>query len=364
MSIKSCVASPFICIMIKKPWGVINLKPIKVVQYGSWGFTHAEHTMLTMRSLPQYFDVIGFCEPNQDRLKSALMKPAYQGIKLVSKEELLSGFSADAIIVESAEVEQADDALMFAKAGFNIHSDKPCGASDTVFEELMETVEKNNLVFQNGYMYRYNPAVVRALEIVRSGELGDIICVEAQMSHCYYGGMSQFLGELPGGMMFYLGCHLVDLVYQFMGEPTEVIPMNMSTKLGEKDIIDYGLALLRYPHGMSIIKTSAYEVSGDARRQLVISGTKGTIEIKPLESPFEPSEVVAPNKISMTVTRPGHPIIFADRPEIISFPPYGRYDAMMIDFAKTVAGEKKNEFDYKKELAVHKLLTRVCKRAY
>lgn len=340
------------------------MKPIKVVQYGSWGYTHAEHTMLTMRSLPQYFDVVGFCEPNEERLKYALTKPAYQGIKVITKEELLSGFSADAIIVESAEVEQSDDALMFAKAGFNIHSDKPCGASDVVFEELMKTVEKNNLIFQNGYMYRYNPAVVRALEIVRSGELGELICVEAQMSQCYHGGSRQWLGELPGGMMFYLGCHLVDLVYQFMGEPTDVIPMNMSTELEGKDIIDYGLALLKYPHGISVIKTAACEVSGDARRQLVISGTKGTIEIKPLENPHELPGVICPNKISMTVTRTGHPVMFADRPEIINFPPYGRYDAMMIDFAKTVAGEKENEFDYKKELAVHKLLTKVCKRGF
>ena len=336
------------------------MTPIKVVQYGSWGFTHAEHTMLTMRSLPQYFDVVGFCEPNEERLQRALKLPAYQGIKLVTKEELLSGFPADAIIVESAEVEQADDALMFAKAGYNVHSDKPCGASDEVFAELLDTVKKKNLVFQNGYMYKYNPAVVRALEIVRSGELGEIICVEAHMSQCYHGGMRKWLGELPGGMMFYLGCHLVDLVYQFMGEPLEVIPMNMSTELEGNDIIDYGLCLLRYKHGMSIIKTAACEVSGDARRQLVISGTKGTIEIKPLESPYELPNTVCPNKISMTVTRPGHPVMFEDRPETISFQPYGRYDAMMIDFARTVAGDKQNEFDYEKELAVHKLLTRVC----
>ena len=64
----------------------------------------------------------------------------------------------------------------------------------------------------------------------------------------------------------------------------------------------------------------------------------------------------------MSITRTGHTSLFADRPEIISFPPYGRYDAMMIDFAKTVAGEKANDFDCKKELAVHKLLTKVCGR--
>ncbi|MEE0897580.1 MAG: Gfo/Idh/MocA family oxidoreductase [Acutalibacteraceae bacterium] len=336
------------------------MKPIKVVQYGSWWNTHAEHTMLTMRSLPEYFDVVGFCQPNEEWLKGALTRPAYQGIPVVSKEELLAGFPADAIIVETPEVEQDKDSLLFAKAGYHIHSDKPCGASDEIFAELIKTVKKNNLVYQNGYMYRYNPAVKKALELARSGELGELICVEAQMSQCYHGEGRKWLGDLPGGMMFYLGCHLVDLVYQFMGEPEEVIPMNMSTNLEYENVTDFGLAMLKYKHGMSIIKSVACEVSGDARRYLMISGTKGTVEIKPIESPCELPNTVCPNKISMTVTRPGHPSMFADRPEIISFPPFGRYDDMMIDFAKTVAGEKPNEFDYEKELAVHKLLTKVC----
>ena len=45
------------------------MKPIKVVQYGSWGMTHAEHTMLTMRSLPEYFEVVGFCRTYGNRPK-------------------------------------------------------------------------------------------------------------------------------------------------------------------------------------------------------------------------------------------------------------------------------------------------------
>lgn len=336
------------------------MKPIRVVQYGTWMYTHADHTMLTMRSLPEYFEVAGFCEPDEDRRNAALARPAYRGLRIYDREALLACRDIDAVIVESAEVEQGDDCLLFARAGFHIHSDKPCGASDEVFAQLMETVRKNKLVFQSGYMYRYNPAVERALEIVRAGQLGQIIAVEAQMSQCYHGAMRQWLGQLPGGMMFYLGCHLVDLVYQLQGEPLEVIPMNMATNLEYEGVEDYGLALLRYPHGISMIKAVACEVSGDARRQLVITGTCGTIEIKPLESPFDLPGMVSPNKISMTITRPGHPVMFEDRPEIIHFPPYGRYDAMMIDFAKTVRGEKKNTFCCDRELAVHRLLTRVC----
>lgn len=336
------------------------MKPIRVVQYGAWYNTHAEHTMLTMRSLPEYFDVAGFCDPDEERKNNVIQRPAYKGLKLYTLSELLNDKTIDAVIVETEETNQAADALMFAKAGFNVHSDKPCGGEYSVFEELINTVKEKNLVFQNGYMYRYNPAVKEALKIVRSGELGELICTEAQMSQCYNSGMTKWLGTLPGGMMFYLGCHLADLTYTFMGEPQEVLPFNAPSGLKDDTAKDFGLALLKYPHGYSIIKTVSTEVSGDARRQFVISGTEGTIEIKPLENPADLDGTVCPNKIFMTVTKKGHTSKFADRPQTIYFPPYGRYDEMMIDFAKTVAKEKENTFDYEAELRVYKLITEIC----
>ena len=336
------------------------MKPIKVVQFGTWKYTHAEHTMQTMRSLPQYYHVAGICEPHAERLASALERPCYQGLRIYTPEELLADDTIDAVIVESAEVEQAGDSLRFLKAGFNVHSDKPCGSSDEIFSEVLNTASERKLVFQSGYMYRYNPAIVRALDIVRSGRLGELIAVEAQMSQCYHGEMRRWLADLPGGMMFYLGCHLVDLAVLFMGEPEEALTLSMNSGL-EPTGLDAGLAMLRYRHGWSMIKTVANEVSGDARRQFVVSGTRGTIEIKPLENPAELPGVVCANKISMSVTMAGHSAAFGDRPEVISFPPYGRYDAMMIDFAKTVAGEKANDFDYGHELRVHRLLTQICR---
>lgn len=60
------------------------MKPIRVVQYGTWEYTHAEHTMLAMRSLPEYFDIAGLCEPNPEHLKKALKKSAYQNLRIYS----------------------------------------------------------------------------------------------------------------------------------------------------------------------------------------------------------------------------------------------------------------------------------------
>ncbi len=337
------------------------MKPIRVVQYGTWPYTHSDHTLLSMRSLPEYYEVLGFCEPNGELLSKALERPAYQGLKLYTKEEILADKTIDAVIVETDEIGQAQDALFFAQAGFNVHSDKPCGASDRIFEELISCVKEKGLVFQNGYMYRYNPAVVKSLELLRSGELGEIICVEAHMSHCYHGKMLAQLGELPGGMMFYLGCHLVDLVYQFMGEPEEIVPLNAASALEADGVVDYGFVAFKYKHGYSFIKTAANEVSGNARRQLVISGTKATVEIKPLENPTKIEGVTCANEIYMNVTRVGHSKDFASRAERIDFPPYGRYDEMMKDFARVVRGEKEQSFGYDDEVKIHRMLTKACK---
>lgn len=336
------------------------MKRLKVIQYGTWKYTHAAHTMMTMRSLPEYYEVAGVCEPDAERRALAEESPAYEGLRWVSEEEILETPDLDAVIVETKETEQAAAALRFARAGLALHVDKPCGGAEEDFSALLAGVKARNLPFQVGYMYRYNPAVRRALEIVRSGRLGEILSMELQMSQCYHGEMLRFLGELPGGMMYYLGCHLVDLMYLFQGEPLEVLPCNLATGVKEAGAKDFGFALLRYEKGLSFIKSVACEVSGDARRQLVISGTKGTIEIKPLENPVELKNVVCPNQIDCRISYPSPHMAFDQRAEVVSFPPYGRYDDMMIDFARFVRGEKENDYPAEYEERVYSLLTRVC----
>lgn len=181
----------------------------------------------------------------------------------------------DAVIVENKETEQAAAALKFARAGFALHVDKPCGGAMQDFDELIRVVKEKRLPFQVGYMYRYNPAVQRALELVRSGRLGDITAVELQMSQCYHGDMLRFLGDLPGGMMFYLGCHLVDLMLLAQGEPLEVLPFNTASGTEEAGIQDVGFALLRYPHGLPLSRPQPARSAATRGGRWVIAGTRG-----------------------------------------------------------------------------------------
>ena len=86
----------------------------------------------------------------------------------------------------------------------------------------------------------------------------------------------EWLAAFRGGMMFYLGCHLVDLVMQIQGVPERVTAFNTATGQADVNTEDFGFAVLQYPNATSVIRTAATEVGGMRRRQLVICGEKGS----------------------------------------------------------------------------------------
>ncbi|MBQ9950987.1 MAG: hypothetical protein IJO98_02450 [Clostridia bacterium] len=153
-------------------------------------------------------------------------------------------------------------------------------------------------------------------------------------------------------MMFFLGCHLVDLVLQIQGMPDNIIPLNRSTGLDGLDSIDYGMAVLEYKNGVSFVKTSAAERGGYMRRQLVVTGTNCTVEIKPFE--YGPESAMRTEQTLCTETQWG------TRGEHAVSDEFSRYDAMMASFGAMVRGEKENPWTLDYELTLYRTLLRCC----
>ena len=161
------------------------------------------------------------------------------------------------------------------------------------------------------------------------------------------------LGLLSGGMMFFLGCHLVDFILQIKGVPDEVVPLNCSTGNYGGLVEDFGMAIFRYKNGSSFVKTTADEVGGFARRQLVVVGTKGTAELKPIEIQI-PGGQYTQMRICKNLDE------WEALGEIKKSDIYDRYDDMMASFAAMVRGEKENPWGYDYELELYKTILKAC----
>ena len=144
---------------------------------------------------------------------------------------------------------------------------------------------------------------------------------------------------------------IVDLIYQIQGEPEEVIPLNCSTGTDGISSEDYGMAVFKYKNGVSFAKTNGSEYGGFLRRQLVICGERGSIEIKPLE-------VIADNGV-YTVLNDYCTDSWTDPWRTEKTEVYPRYDVMMKNFAELICG-KENPYSYDYELNLYKLILKAC----
>lgn len=329
------------------------MKKVKVVQLGT-SHPHASGIFKCIKELPDVFEIAGVCEPNKQHEKN-LTTELYRDIRRLSIDDILNSSDIDGVIVETEEKDSTKYAQMMAVAGFNIHIDKPGGADFYEYEKLVNCAKQNRLVFHTGYMYRFNPAVKKSIDLVKNGCLGDIYSVDAQM--CIRLGESGIknLIKFNGGMMEFLGCHMLDVVLSVLGVPDKVLPMCYSTHTYDTNALDYGMAVLKYKNAAAVVRSSAADVNGFIRRQVVINGTKGSIEIKPMEM----FDVKNPDYLTtdMNVTYNSENVNPCfDGSEKLEFNPYKRYDDMMIDFAEIIRGIHPNGYSYEHEINLKRLI--------
>lgn len=315
---------------------------IKIGQIGV-KHAHAAGKMEVYRENPDY-DVIGIVEPDDAAWARAEKTPTYQGLKRLSVEELLNTPGLRAVAVETEVKDLLRHAELCADAGMHVHLDKPAGESLADYRRLMEKADAKNLTVQMGYMFRFNPAVLLLKEFLAQGWLGEVFETHAVISKVIGPSDRQALLPYPGGIMFELGCHVIDLTLGVLGKPQNVTPY---ARKGADGLGDNMLAVLDYPKAVATVKSSGLEVDGGARRHFVVCGTEGTFHIQPLDRPA----------VRLTLSKNCGDYKKGAR-DIPFEPPYRRYVGDAVDLAKIIRGEKKSEYPSGHDLAVQETVLR------
>ncbi|NLX96483.1 MAG: Gfo/Idh/MocA family oxidoreductase, partial [Rhodopirellula sp.] len=154
-------------------------QPIKIGQIGTAN-QHA-YKIGTLRKLTDLFEVVGFVEDDPKLREKALKSSSFQGLKVMTTDELLAVAGLQAVAVETEERVCIPPALRCIQAGKHIHLDKPCGESLPKFKQLLDEAKARNLTVQVGYMYRNNPAVQFCIKAVKDGLIGNVFDLDAAM---------------------------------------------------------------------------------------------------------------------------------------------------------------------------------------
>jgi predicted dehydrogenase len=326
--------------------GAVSKERIKIGQIGV-GHAHASGKMRAFRDSGE-FEVVGLVESDPELRRRAERSSTYQGLPLLTREQLLNTPGLKAVAIETRVKDSLDNAAVAIDAGMHIHLDKPAGSSLPKFRSILASATKRKLVVQMGYMYRYNPAVVLLREALKKGWLGEPFEVHAVMSKVVGAGSRKQLAEYPGGIFFELACHILDLVVGVLGRPKSVTGYNQHVSAHEDALVDNMLAVLEYPKAIATVKSAAQEVEGFARRHLVVCGTEGTMHIQPLDNPSA--------RLALSKDRDPYRRGYQD----VKFPRYVRYVDDAADLARVIRGEKQHDFPPEHDDAVQESLLKAC----
>lgn len=314
---------------------------IKAAQIGT-KHAHASGKIGTMRKFSDLYDVVAVVEPDENRWNAVKDSGPYKGIPRVAEADVLTDKQIELVAVETEVRDLLDVAGRCIDAGKHIHLDKPAGEDLQQFKAILDRAEAGKRTIQMGYMYRYNPGFRFLFAAIQKGWLGDIFEVHTVMSKKVNDATRQQLAEYEGGTMFELGCHIIDALITAIGPPDKVTPYTRRTR-PDDPLADNQLAVFEYPRATATVRSSVVEINGGRRRQFVACGTKGTVEILPLEPP----------QVVLTLEQPQAE--FKAGRQTVELPKLdGRYDGDFLDLAQVLRGRKASDFPPAHDYAVQK----------
>lgn len=188
-----------------------------------------------------------------------------------------------------------DVMLKIAEAGCHFFVEKPISNSMEKVDLLQHHINDNKIITYVGYQQRYNPCVIKAKEVLESGELGDILSVNAEIGECIknwhkyedYRRMYAARKDLGGGVVL-SQIHELDYLYYFFGMPVSAYAVGGHISDLEVDVDDVADILLKYQIGNRYFPVHIHEdyVQTPATRTCKIIGNRGRVEFDLLNTKF------------------------------------------------------------------------------
>ena len=243
-----------------------------------------------------------------------------------SYEALYADPNVDAIYIPLPNQLHVPTTLAAARAGKHVLCEKPIALTAKEAEAL-RAIPKG-IVFYEAFMVRFHPQWLRAREIVRSGELGELRAIRAVFTYNNTDPANvRNQADIGGGGIYDIGCYPVTGArFLFDAEPLRVVSLIDRDPAFKTDRLASVMA--DFGGGRQLAFTISTQAVG--HQSIEVIGTKGRVEIViPYNAP--------PDTATAVLVDHGHALDgHLARREII--PPCDQYTEQAEAFAKAVLG--------------------------
>lgn len=235
-----------------------------------------------LQSIQKLKDVLKIsvvCDLSEQRAKRA------QNILSAEKYELdyhniLS--DVDAVLIALPHKLHYEVGKFFIENGKHVLMEKPLCRKEKECLELTALAEKHSVVLMTAYPVRYWDSTIKMKEYMESGIIGEVFQMTVYTDH--YNPARDTRGTwmncagLGGGQTFSHGCHYIDMLLLFLGNPVSGthIGTNKGTPWMDREGTSH--TIIKFENGTIGYHTGTWGARGTTSRYKVeIFGTEGTL---------------------------------------------------------------------------------------
>jgi predicted dehydrogenase len=242
------------------------------------GYAGGEH-LRAFHEHPDAF-VAAVCDIDRDQAERRLAEFALDCPVYASFEELVQDPRVSAVVIATPNRFHAEQAIRAAQAGTSILLEKPPALTPSEFEAIMSATAAAGVVCEVDFVLRWHPMCAAVADLVRSGQLGEVFLVEADL----------IIGELEppepewsrtqafGGNLFLtIGCHALDQVIRM----ADSVPVSVyASTVGRSPDWEFDstlVTIVNFANGSIGRVTSSVEAKLGYELNLRVLGTRGSV---------------------------------------------------------------------------------------
>lgn len=220
-----------------------------------------------------------------DAERLALAPRDFPGIETYhTLEDMLAKSDVNLVILITPHNTHASLALQCIASGRHVICEKPFAITTAECDAMIAAAKDAGVVISTFHNRHWDGSILKALEVLKSGKIGEIVRVE-----CHMGQRNQprdiwrASKSISGGILYDWGVHMLEYALQLVdSEMTEVTGYAKrgfwapQTKWKDDTIEDEAFAVVRFKNGVWVTLCVTQIDANPKRGMLEVTGTKGT----------------------------------------------------------------------------------------
>jgi predicted dehydrogenase len=187
----------------------------------------------------------------------------------------------DSVIVSTPPPLHVEMCVAAFERGKHVLCEKPLARNPAEGRQILEAAERHEKLLSTGFNLRFFPPIVKAREILDSGQIGDLDHIRSYAGHPGGQEFSQAwvhdANVMGGGTLLDNGIHIIDLTAYFLGDVGEVAGFATNNVWKFPGCEDNGFALLRNLAGRVATLHSSWSEWRGYQFRVEIYGTRGCV---------------------------------------------------------------------------------------